>query len=167
MRMHAAAQVATPGRIGALLRKRKLRLAEIAMLVLDEADLMLDMGSEAGPKARTAAMFLAARALNANGQYRATLLLREERLRAACPPRQDERCLKSAPNLFPQPATSKLVLGGKARKTVPESHQKTHTPTQRRSGVGDSRCRTQWAQIVPQYAPRLTGKDGFWVAKRC
>ena len=53
-----------------------------------------------GRHAQTAVLFLAARTLNAKGQPRVILLRREERLRAACQPRQDERCLKSAPNPF-------------------------------------------------------------------
>lgn len=36
--------IATPGRFGDLLRQRKVRLSEVSVVVLDEADRMLDMG---------------------------------------------------------------------------------------------------------------------------
>ena len=52
-----------------------------------------------------------ARALNATGQSRITLSLRQKKLRAACGPRQEERGLKCAQN-HPRRRSRSRLLGG-------------------------------------------------------
>ena len=59
-----------------------------------------------GPsRAKFRAPRFAARTLNAAGQYRVTLSLRQEKLRADCGTRQEERGLKSAPKRLSQKLT--------------------------------------------------------------